>query len=337
LSGVSVIICCYNSAKRLPETLGHLARQEGSNGFPWEVLVVDNASTDGTGEVAGREWQRALSPAPLRVVLQPVPGLSFAREKGIESAQYEFLLFCDDDNWLCPTYLARACEILEKHPEVALVGGWGEPVCEVTPPSWFKDFSGPYGTGPQMSGAGIAPFLTTFYGAGSVIRKSDYQNLVQQGFRFFLSGRQGSKLTTGEDRELCYAFSLNGKKLYYDPALKFRHFIPKERATFAYYRQMAVNCVPAFLILQTYRLQVLKRIQSRPEWKKSYWWILGMVIVSQIRRVGTAGWFDLKKGYFRHLVLEIRLSFQTVRVWLSGWGRFRQVYQAIENARYVRL
>ena len=50
--GVSVVICCYNSAERLPRTLTHLAAQRVSEKLPWEVIVIDNASQDKTGEVA---------------------------------------------------------------------------------------------------------------------------------------------------------------------------------------------------------------------------------------------------------------------------------------------
>jgi len=50
--GVSVIICCYNSVKRLPVTLAHLKSQVVFGQIPWEVIVIDNASTDRTAEVA---------------------------------------------------------------------------------------------------------------------------------------------------------------------------------------------------------------------------------------------------------------------------------------------
>ncbi|MCX6935858.1 MAG: glycosyltransferase [Verrucomicrobia bacterium] len=336
MSGVSVILCCHSSGKRIPETLRHLARQEVPKDVPWEVLVIDNASTDGTAEVAKREWS-ASSHAPLRVVPQPLTGLSYAREKGIESARYEFLLFCDDDNWLCPTYLARAQQILEKHPEVALVGGWGKPICEVEPPSWFDDFSGPYGTGPQGDKAGVVSPLMTFYGAGAVVRKSDYLNLSQEGFRFFLSGRQGNKLTTGEDRELGYAFTLNGKKMYYDPELKFQHFIPKERATFKYYRRMIHNCVPAGIVLQAYHLKILNCIGKRAGWKNSYPWIMAMMVLSQIRRVTHVAETYLEKGYVRHLLLEMAMIPRMLWVWSTRGKEFRDARKTIDQSHYVRI
>src|SRR5690348_8092021 len=73
--GISVVICTYNGAERLPQTLAHLAAQEDTGTIAWEVLVVDNASTDDTAEVARRCWP-ADAPAPLRVVGEPRMGLS---------------------------------------------------------------------------------------------------------------------------------------------------------------------------------------------------------------------------------------------------------------------
>jgi len=56
--GVSVIICCYNSANKIKNVLKHLEEQKGTELIPWEVIVVDNASSDYTFEVAKKSWKR---------------------------------------------------------------------------------------------------------------------------------------------------------------------------------------------------------------------------------------------------------------------------------------
>jgi hypothetical protein len=63
--GVSVVICSYNGALRLATVLSHLAAQEAGAGTPWEVIVVDNASTDGTADTARRCWPAGHA-APMR-------------------------------------------------------------------------------------------------------------------------------------------------------------------------------------------------------------------------------------------------------------------------------
>src|SRR5436305_10300761 len=114
LPGISVIICCYNSAKRLPETLAHLARQNSP--IPWEVIVVDNASTDDTARVARECWPSET--APLRIVDEPKSGLIYARVSGLQASRYEWLSFVDDDNWVAPDWLQLVAEIFSSRPEV---------------------------------------------------------------------------------------------------------------------------------------------------------------------------------------------------------------------------
>jgi glycosyltransferase involved in cell wall biosynthesis len=106
--GFSIILCCYNSAALLPETLKSLAALEISPGLPVELLVIDNASADRTAAVAMDSWVRYGEPFPLTIFREPRAGLSFARKAGIRLAGYEYLLFCDDDNRLDPDYLTGA-------------------------------------------------------------------------------------------------------------------------------------------------------------------------------------------------------------------------------------
>src|SRR6516164_1105638 len=105
MDGLSVIICCHNSTLRLATTLGHLKEQE-SPGVPWEVLIIDNASTDGTGEFAQSCWQNG--PVPLRLIGESRLGVRYARERGFSEARYEFLAFVDDDNWIAHDWVRTA-------------------------------------------------------------------------------------------------------------------------------------------------------------------------------------------------------------------------------------
>jgi glycosyltransferase involved in cell wall biosynthesis len=111
--GVSIVICCYNSAERLPQTLGFLAAQRLPETTPWEVLVIDNASSDNTAEVATKCWPIS-SPAPLRVVREPNPGTGNARFRSFSEARHEILVFLDDDNWIDETWVARAINFFER-------------------------------------------------------------------------------------------------------------------------------------------------------------------------------------------------------------------------------
>ncbi|MEQ1948437.1 MAG: glycosyltransferase [Bryobacteraceae bacterium] len=255
--GVSVIICCHNSAARLPSTLGHVQAQVGTEGIPWEVIVVDNASTDDTSEVARRVWGTGRS--PLLVVKEPRSGLSHARLRGFQESSYEFLSLIDDDNWVAPHWVARTYQIMAKRYDVGACGGHGSAVFDgAVPPAWFEQFSSAYAVGPQGESQGwVNPNRSFLYGAGLTIRRSAFADLVLGGFRPVLSDRRGAALSSGGDSELCHALVLAGWKLWYDPELKFQHFIPESRLHWDYLRALHRGFGAAAAWLELYMWQIV--------------------------------------------------------------------------------
>lgn len=205
-------------------------------GFPWEVLVIDNASTDTTSAVAYSAWP---ADTPLRVICEPRLGLNYARARAFLEAKYELVSFIDDDNWVCPDWVELVWQILSEHPEVGACGGNGQPELGADPPSWFERHAHQYATGPQAPESGyVSRDRSYLYGAGLTVRKSAWDSLVRSGFRSALIGRRGQRLTSGEETELCHALVLLGWKLWYDSRLQFRHYIPAGRLTWRYLRRL---------------------------------------------------------------------------------------------------
>lgn len=235
MKGISVILCCYNSAKRLPTTLAYLARQKTLDNLRWELIVVNNNSTDATERVAENEWHSLGAPAPLTVVKEVKPGLLNAREKGISVANYDLLLWCDDDNWLCDTYVQTSYDIMETHLDIGALGGWCEAAFEVEKPEWFDAQAHFFAVSKQGKRSGdITSKKGCVFGAGMVTRKSHAETLNELGFRQILIGRKGTKLSSGEDTELCYALRLIGYKIWYDERLYFIHFMSQGRLSLSY-------------------------------------------------------------------------------------------------------
>lgn len=248
-NGFSIILCCYNSAGRLAATLDHLSRLEIPVQCGAELLVVDNASTDHTATMAVSIWESAGAPFPLKILSEPLPGLSHARMRGIREAGYEYLLFCDDDNWLSRDYLTEALKILQSDPSIGMLGGLGEGVSETEMPRWRSEFA-ILGCGKQAPENGEAQVL---YGAGVILRKSAFDKLLHTGYRFMLTDRKKKLLSSGGDYELCYAIRLAGYKLWYDDKLSFRHYLSGERFSEDYVIRFVKESSEALNILGTYR------------------------------------------------------------------------------------
>jgi glycosyltransferase involved in cell wall biosynthesis len=270
--GISVVICCYNSAARLPETLRHLLAQKNAEPVGWEVIVVDNASTDATAQVAQQNWPDG-GPAPLRVVREERAGLSHARTRGVAEARYDVISFIDDDNWVPPDWIVRIRALFAAHSEVGVSGVPCDPVPEIALPPWFDRLRGYYATGPQHAAGGDMTETTgtLLWGAGLNIRTQALRTLLGDGFRFHMSGRSGKNLGAGEDTELCYALREAGWRFWYDDTLVLRHFIPKERLTWPYALRLTRG-MGASSVMHDLYLHALRRppFAHYPAWKKTW-------------------------------------------------------------------
>lgn len=238
--GVSIVVCCHNSARLLPETLARLAAQEFTRPLPpCEVIVVDNASTDQTSTVARESWPPTC-PIPLRVVAEPQLGLTSARLRGIVEAKYELVCFVDDDNRVSSNWLETVANLASEHDDVGAFGGHIEAIAEGSLPVWFQRFQNYYAVGEQGDQAGdVTDSRGYLWGAGLCLRKRAWQMLTENHFSFLLSDRKGQTLSAGGDAELCYALRLAGWRLWYEPRLRMQHFLPESRLQWDYLRRVS--------------------------------------------------------------------------------------------------
>ncbi|HEY6873447.1 MAG TPA: glycosyltransferase [Geobacteraceae bacterium] len=266
--GVSVVICCYNSSSRLPNTLKYLSEQ-AAKGVPWEVIVVDNASTDDTSGTAVNLW-KTISSVPFTVVTEKQSGLSFARKRGLIEAQYTFVSFIDDDNWVCPEWVQLVYNTMSQNSKIGACGGLNEAICEIEPPFWFENFKESYAVGTQAERAGDITWTRGYlWGAGLTIRKRAMQDLLDSGFISLLSDRQGSSLISGGDSEICYALRLAGWRIWYEPGLTLKHYLPKDRLDWNYLTRLHRGFGASSVGLDPY---CLINIQGERSLKKTWQW-----------------------------------------------------------------
>ncbi|HEX8120803.1 MAG TPA: glycosyltransferase [Solirubrobacteraceae bacterium] len=110
---VSVVIPVRNERRHLPDQLDALAGQAYDG--PFEVVVVDNGSTDGSGDVARSFASRFRA---LRVVEAPRRGINHARNAGVRAARGEVVAFCDGDDVAAPGWLAALVGALREDVDV---------------------------------------------------------------------------------------------------------------------------------------------------------------------------------------------------------------------------
>lgn len=332
--GISIIVCSYNGAQRLPQCLSHLSVQIDSV-LPWEVLLVDNCSTDSTVDVALTSWGNG--PVPLRVVKEPHLGLQRARERGRKEAHYDLLGFVDDDNWVAADFVQRAAEAFENDPTLGALGSVCEPIFDAPEPSWFRNYDARYAIlsdiDPRIKSS--PPYL---HGAGLFIRKIAWTRLVEGGFHSLLTDRVGGNLSGGGDTELTWAIRLAGWKIRVDPLLKLQHFMPAQRLRWDYLRKLTRSYALSQVLLDAYTEYSLS-LKPRPRtWFSDQWWYQFSKSALAITKLPAEVFAALcNRGEGRDQILYIEEHFGRAIGLLRLRGRYATLRREIREAPWRRV
>ena len=251
----SVVICTYNRAQYLQQTLQSVVEQD----FPsekFEIVVVDNNSPDRTEAVAFsfRDQYKNLT---LRYFKELQQGISYGRNRGVSEAFGEYIVFLDDDETVEPVFLKNLDDFYSEYKEASLTAGPVIPVFETTPPDWLSTFTmrlitGAYDKGKEIKVVGPKDYP----GTGHATFKKELF-VKYGGFNTDL-GRKGSSLLGAEDKDFFFRLIQNGVKCYYVPGAAIYHHIPASKLTEDFFDRL------------TYSIGVSERIRTLSESKKSY-------------------------------------------------------------------
>lgn len=230
---ITVILCTFNRCQVLANALESVAHSAFPAAVDWEVLVVDNNSTDQTPAVVNSFTQKY--PGRFRYLFEPLPGKSRALNAGIREARGALLAFTDDDVIVEPAWLHRLTLPLASG-ECAGVAGRILPERTFSPPRWIplndRDALAPLAIFNPDREAG--PIHTSPYGANMAFQKCVLEKYG--GFRTDLGPEPGSgNPQKSEDSELGQRLLTAGERLRYEPAALVYHSVPPHRARKKYF------------------------------------------------------------------------------------------------------
>jgi len=229
----TVAICTWNRSSLLRRTLEEMTRLRIPPEVEWELLVVNNNSTDDTDQVVESFSDRL----PLRLLHEPSPGKSHALNHAVREASGEYILFTDDDVLVDEEWIAGYARAFRRWPEAVIFGGPIRPWFDGTPPEWlertFHQIEYAFaaldlGPEPRPFGGHDVPF-----GANMAMRSAEHKhNLYDPA----LGPRPGSGLR-GEEITLVKRMLAEGAEGWWVPEAEVRHFIPAHRQNLVYVRE----------------------------------------------------------------------------------------------------
>ncbi len=227
---ISVVICTLNRSSYLRKAIQSLIEQTYDPEC-FEILIVDNKSTDNTKRVVVEEFAQVTN---LRYVFEPIMGLSQARNTGWRQAKGDYIAYLDDDAIAYPQWLEKIVAAFETvTPKPGMLGGKVEPIWEASQPIWLSKHLLPFLT--VLNWSSVPLFLEDkryIAGANMAFPKVLLEEIG--GFQTSL-GRKGKKLLSNEELLLRENIKGKGYKVYYDPEISVGHHVPAARLKQAWF------------------------------------------------------------------------------------------------------
>ncbi|MGH9468886.1 MAG: glycosyltransferase [Terriglobia bacterium] len=226
---ITLIICTFNRAASLETTLGSIQNLALPASLRWEILVVDNNSTDSTREVV--EQFAAASGLNVLYLFEKRQGKSYALNTGIREARGGIIAFADDDVTFDRNWLVSLKQALDGWGCIG-VGGKIIPVWSHAAPPWLQM------DGQQAVGhfdIGEKPREINFaHGANGAFKRESFE---KYGLFQVETGPDGKARGGYEDDEFGARLNRHGEKIMYAPAAVVYHPVEPEKLNKAYFRK----------------------------------------------------------------------------------------------------
>jgi len=306
---LSVIIPTRNRAKLLETTLHSIVNQSLAID-DFEVIVVDNGSTDETADIAKGFSQKL----QLVLVYDATPGLHVGRHKGMSAASTDILVFIDDDIEAHPKWLETIYETFQGNPKIGLIGGKNLPKYQSPPPFWITEmWNRRIRLGHVMSDLSILDFGDVareippdyVYGCNFSVRREvilSAGGFHPDGFPFELIKFRGDGETHISDFVAASAWVA-----FYHPGASVNHWVPTDRMTEEYFckRRYMQGISAAFADLRARK----SRSNVQATWmEKLKFKIKAVVGTAQIELLNEISKDILKTDFEKRLMRSYRLG-----------------------------
>ena len=235
---LTAIICTYNRAKYIGPLLESIAANDLDK-KAYEIVLVDNNCTDNTREIC-EAFAKAHKEVNFRYVVEPEQGLSAARNKGIQEAKGELIVYIDDDALVDAHYLRTYAEWFAAHPETQACGGPIEPLYETQEPAWMTPYTKALLTAWMDYGDKVREYPKGRYpgGGNAAYRKAVFDKV---GLFNTALGRKGGNLMGSEEKDIFDKMHALGMQVLYLPTPVLHHCIPQAKLEKDYFDRLTLQ------------------------------------------------------------------------------------------------
>lgn len=245
---LSVVLPTYNGAKRIAAVLDCLLSQVVNSDIAWNVLVVDNNSSDDTADVVRQYQHHWPTDRPLSYVFEPQQGLAYARQCGMDSSDGRLVAFLDDDNWPPCDWVNQVVAFSCQYPRAGAFGGRIVGVFETELPTEVEPLLGFLAIRDRGDRPHRYPIEQLQFppGAGLVVRRDAWEQCIPP---VLVRRTRGA-----DDSEISWRMAKAGWEIWYNPYTTIKHFIPKARLERSYLKSLTHSyglCTCDLLMIET--------------------------------------------------------------------------------------
>ena len=232
---LTIGICTWNRAKLLDMSLDAFKNVCMPGAIDWEILVVNNNSTDETDDIIEKHAENL----PIRRLFEPQAGKSFALNHAIREARGDYILWTDDDVIVDRNWVKAYANAFDMWPNAVFFGGPILPWFEHEPPEWLNEETIPI----VASAFAILDFEEGFseftyeklpYGNNMAVRsKEQRRHLYNTKY-----GPRPNSEACGEETMVMYELLKNGYEGRWVPQAKVNHYVPKQRMSVKYLKNV---------------------------------------------------------------------------------------------------